>query len=374
MVEGFTPGNRSGERILFTPGPLTTSPRVKSEMLIDIGSWDADCVDLTREIREELVGLANSDEDLTCTLMQGSGSFGVEAAIGSAIPADGKILVLRNGAYGQRIEWMARALGIPHVVIEEPEDRPHSADAVGAALQSDPEITHVVCVHCETTTGLLNPLGEIAAVVEQNNRRFIVDAISTFGAYETGPGKPIDFSVGPIDHLVGSANKCIEGVPGFAFVLSRRSAIERCAGSARSLCLDLHDHWKGFETHGKFRYPPPTHVLLAFRQALLELREEGGIAGRARRYRENHDVLVEGLAELGFATFVPEPYRSWIITTFLCPEGFEFWPFYEALHDKGYIIYPGKLTEVDTFRIANIGAIDAEDIRGLVDAIRGIQA
>ena len=138
MVEGFTPGNRSGERILFTPGPLTTSPRVKSEMLIDIGSWDADCVDLTREIREELVGLANSDEDLTCTLMQGSGSFGVEAAIGSAIPADGKILVLRNGAYGQRIEWMARALGIPHVVIEDPEDRPHSADAVGAALQSDP--------------------------------------------------------------------------------------------------------------------------------------------------------------------------------------------------------------------------------------------
>ena len=369
------PEDRMGRRLLFTPGPLTTTRTVREAMLSDIGSWDSDSIQLVAEIRAGLVALAGGRQDLTCTLFQGSGSFAVEAILGSAVPPDGKLLILKNGAYGRRMELTASALRLNHVTLADPENKPHDPLAVHEALLRDPSITHVACVHCETTTGILNPLQKIGLAVEQHRRSFLVDAISSFGGYPLGPGKDIDFDAGPIDHLAGSANKCIEGVPGFSFVLSRRKAVEQAAGNARSLSLDLHGQWEHLEKTGQFRFTPPTHVLLAFRQALRELEEEGGVEARARRYRENHRTLANGMIELGFRPYISPEHQSHIITTFHYPtESFDFKKFYDRLHSKGYIIYPGKLTTVPSFRIANIGSIGRAEVEGLVKAIAEVNA
>ncbi len=374
MIE-FEPKNETGKRVLFTPGPLTTTRSVREAMLLDIGSWDRDCVDVVADIRRGLLALAGDRADLTCTLLQGSGTYGVESVIGAAVPPGGKLLVLANGAYGERAALIAQTLGVPHSVHRDPENRPHSPEAVARALQADASISHVVCVHCETTTGVIHPLREIGLVVASAGRRFIVDAISTFGAYAIGTGEATDFDAGPIDHLVGSANKCIEGTPGFSFVLSRRDAMAETNGNARSLSLDLYGQWAYMEKTGQFRYTPPTHVLLAFRRALEELRAEGGIPARSARYRENHRVLTEGMAELGFEPFVAPGDQSHIITAFHYPSpSFDFPAFYDRLHECGYIIYPGKLTDVPTFRIGNIGSIDANEIRALLGAIRDVHA
>jgi 2-aminoethylphosphonate-pyruvate transaminase len=375
MLE-FKPENRSGRRLLLTPGPLSTSPSVKAAMQIDIGSWDVDCIELVREIRSgllELLGEAAGER--TCVLLQGSGSYGVEAALGSAVPREGKLLILKNGAYGQRMMLTCRALGLAHAVLEDPENRPHEPARLEAALAADRAITHVAVVHCETTTGVLNPLRELGLAVARQRRRFIVDAISSFGAYPMGPGRDIDFGAGPIDHLVGSANKCLEGAPGFTFILSRTDAVKECEGRARSLCLDLHGQWSTLEKTGQFRFTPPTHVLLAFRQALRELAAEGGVEARARRYHESHAALVCGMERLGFEPYVAPEHRSWIITAFLTPSpSFDFRRFYDLLHRRGYIIYPGKLSSVSTFRIANIGRIDRGDIEGLLAAVAEVKA
>ena len=369
----FPPEDRRGRRLLFTPGPLTTSDGVRRAMLDDIGSWDVDCIELVRDIRTRLVELA-AGEDLTCTLLQGSGSYAVEAILGSAVGPDEKVLILKNGAYGQRMALICEALHIPFVVHGDPEDTPHDPAALDRLLEADSEIRHVALVHCETTTGVLNPLAELSRVVERHGRRLIIDAISTFGGYPCGAGQPIDFSAGPIDHLAGSANKCVEGTPGFGFIISRRSAVEAAAGKARSLSLDLHAQWAHFERTGQFRFTPPTHVLLAFQKALDELAEEGGVEARAARYRKNHEVLVEGMARLGFRPLLAPEHQSHIITSFHYPEaGFDFSAFYRKLHGLGHIIYPGKLTDVDTFRIGNIGRLGVREIEALLTAIASVR-
>ncbi|HVR74794.1 MAG TPA: 2-aminoethylphosphonate--pyruvate transaminase [Planctomycetota bacterium] len=370
----FRPENRPGSRILFTPGPLTTTPSVRGAMDQDIGSWDRDAIELVAEVRAGILALAGGRADYTTTLIQGSGSYAIESILGSALPRDGKLLILSNGAYGRRMRLTADALRIPYCLHEDPEDRPHDPAVVDQLLRADPSITHVGCVHCETTAGLLNPLREVGLVVKQHGRRFIADVISSFGAYEVGPGRPIDLDAGPIDHLAGSANKCIEGVPGFAFVISRRDAMERATGTARSLCLDLHAQWSHFEKTGQFRFTPPTHVLLAFRQALRELEAEGGPPARAIRYRESQETLAAGMRKLGFRPYVSPEHQSHIITTFHYPEAdFDFRSFYDRLHKRGYILYPGKLTAVNTFRIANIGSIGRREIESLLGAIAEVR-
>jgi 2-aminoethylphosphonate-pyruvate transaminase len=362
MIE-FTPENKTGRRVLLTPGPLTTSRAVREAMNEDIGSWDDDCIELVADIRRRLLHVAGDPPDYTVTLLQGAGSYGVEAMLGSAVPREGKLLILSNGAYGKRMARSSAAMGLNFTVLEDPEDQPHAPEAVDRALAGDLAITHVAVVHCETTTGLLNPVREIGHVVQRHGRRYLVDAISSFGAY------PTDFGAGPVDHLVATANKCIEGVPGFCFVISRRAAMEEAAGNARSYCFDLHGQWRWMESSGKFRFTPPTHVLLAFQQALWELEKEGGVAARARRYCENQATLAAGMAALGFHPLIRPEHQSHIITTFLYPRpDFDFMAFYTRLREQGYIIYPGKLTQVDTFRVANIGSIGREEIEGFLRA------
>lgn len=361
------PSSVSRDALLFTPGPLTTSASVKAAMLHDAGSWHFEFNGRVRWIREQLLAVAelSAEDGWTAIPLQGSGTFGVEAVFATAIPAAGKVCVLANGAYGERMVLMLQHLGITHVVLRSAEDEVPDADRLELTLAADPAITHVACVHCETTTGILNPIDEIGRTAKRHCCVFIVDAMSSFGAI------PIDFPAAGIDFLISSANKCLAGVPGFSFVITRREALLRGGGQARSLSLDLADQLRGFEKNGQFRYTPPTHALLAFEQALREFWNEGGVAGRGARYWRNHVALIGGMARLGFRPFLPPAVQSCIITAFHYPADpqFDFGEFYQRLSRRGFIIYPGKLTQADTFRIGNIGHLFEADIVALVHAI-----
>lgn len=357
--------------LLLTPGPLTTSETVKQAMMSDWCTWDEDYnVGIVEVIRKQLVELAAScPAQYTAVLMQGSGSFCVEATLGSVVRAEDHLLVVANGAYGKRMGVIADYYHLNYHLMKFEETEAVDPQRVNAYLEEHPEVTHVSVVHCETTTGVLNPVAEIARVVKAHQKVLIVDAMSSFG------GVPVDMSALGIDFLISSANKCIQGVPGFGFIIARRSLLEQCKGVARSLSLDLYDQWETMEKgYGKWRFTSPTHVVRAFMQAMTELKEEGGIEARHARYCENHRVLVEGMRALGFRTLLPDEKQSPVITSFYYPEAsFDFRAFYDALKAKGFVIYPGKISQADTFRIGNIGDVYPDDFRRLVEAIREIR-
>jgi 2-aminoethylphosphonate-pyruvate transaminase len=339
-------------------------------MCHDIGAWDAPLQTLVKRIREGLLEIANvgGGDDWDCVLMQGSGSFGVESAIGSLSPHEGRLAVVSNGAYGERMITIARMLGVDVVPIRFAENEPASAEVVADVLAAGPDIHTVGIIHCETTTGLLNNIESIGHVVRQAGRRYLVDAMSTFGAYS--------INLNDVDVLISSANKGIEGVPGFSFILARRDLLEEAGKGrwARSHCMDLYDQWRGFESSGKFRFTPPNQVLLAFRQALREFFAEGGIAARQARYIDNHRTLMRGMDRLGFVPFLPRQMMSHIITTFHCPDdpAYDFQSFYDKLSERGMVIYPGKVTGASCFRIGNIGRLYSSDMDTLLLAIESV--
>ncbi|MFM5740846.1 2-aminoethylphosphonate--pyruvate transaminase [Aeromonas veronii] len=356
--------------LLLTPGPLSTTATVRAAMLQDSCTWDADYNQgVVEPIRRELVRIATGPEyqsDYSAVLLQGSGSYVVESVLGSAIGVDECLLIINNGAYGARMGEMARCLGLRHHELDCGETTRPEPTAIEAMLARHPEITHLAMVHCETTTGMLNPLDEVAELCQRRGIRLIVDAMSSFG------GIPIDMGRLGIEFLISSANKCIQGVPGFGFVIARRAALAACAGRARSVSLDLHAQWQTMEQQGgKWRYTSPTHTVLAFAQALRELDEEGGIAARHRRYSENQRTLVAGMAELGFAPLLPEKWQSPIITAFYSPAhpDYRFADFYQRLKAQGFVIYPGKVSQADCFRIGNIGDVTPERVRDLLAAM-----
>ena len=355
---------------LLTPGPLTTSRAVKEAMLHDWGSRDAEFIKLNARVRERLVELAGGQGTHVCVPLQGSGTFIVEAMIGTLVPRSGKLAVLINGSYGTRMVRMCEYLGRDRVVLETPEDTPVDPAALDAALAADAAITHVVVVHCETTSGVLNPVEEIAAVTGRRGRRLLVDAMSAFGAL------PLDAAATSYDALVASSNKCLEGVPGIGFAIIRRSALEGARGNASSLSLDLYDQWVAMEKTRQWRFTPPTHVLAALDQALAEHAAEGGVAGRGARYANNCRILVEGLRALGFETLLPDALRAPIIVTVRMPADpkFNFESFYDRLSRRGFVIYPGKLTVADSFRIGCIGRLGENEMRGVLPAIGEILA
>jgi len=359
----------SCDKRLFTPGPLSTSETVKQAMLRDLASRDAEFVSLVKNIRHRLLELGNvADGSYEAVLMQGSGTFAVESVLSSVIPKNGKLLVVINGAYGHRMAKIATVLNIRCETIVFEEATPVQVERVRARLAKDPTVTHVGTVHCETSTGILNPLAELGRAVRERGGIFIVDAMSSFG------GIPIDIARDNVDFLVSSANKCIQGVPGFAFVLGRRDLLQAADGCARSLSLDLLAQWKGFESDGQFRFTPPTHALLAFWQALQELEEEGGVEARARRYALNQKVLIEGMSKLGFDAYLALQHQSYVITSFRYPRSahFDFSVFYQRLSELGFVIYPGKVSDADCFRIGTIGQIFPEDVRKLVAAVERV--
>ncbi len=355
-------------KLLFTPGPLTTSSTVKEAMQRDLGSRDKEFVDIVSEIRSELLALAgtSTEEGYEAVLMQGSGTFGIESVCASAIPEGGELLVLINGAYGRRIAHIARTLGIGVWELDWEENQTIDPTSVKEALSEHSEITHVAMVHCETTTGIMNPLAEVAEIVRSHKRCMILDAMSSFGAV------PIDVTATPVDFLISSANKCIEGVPGFSFVVFRKDALDAASGVTRSVSLDLKAQWEALENNGQFRFTPPTHAILAFHQALSELASEGGPEARGRRYAVSQEMLTTGMAELGFQSYLAPEVQGPVITTFRFHEdpSFNFENFYTRLADAGFVIYPGKLTEEECFRIGSAGQIGVEEIISLLVAVR----
>ena len=354
------------DKLLFTPGPLTTSRTVKEAMLHDYGSRDTTFVNLVKEIRTQLplLGHVSKETGYETVIMQGSGTFGVESVISSAVPKSGKLLIVINGAYGHRIANIAKIHNIPFGTIVRGEDQLITAADVEAELAQN-TYTHLAVIHCETTSGVINPVTEIGAVAAKHKLTYIVDSMSAFGAV------PVDIAKAQIHFLVSSSNKCIEGVPGFSFVIAQVDKLQQCKGIADTLTLDLHAQWVALEKDGQFRFTPPTHALLAFRQALRELDEEGGVAARSSRYQQNCKVLGEGMKTLGFKEYLPENVRGYIINTYLYPESpnFKFTEFYNQLNNRGFVIYPGKLTQADCFRVGNIGRIYQADIVALLKAI-----
>ncbi|MFB9356306.1 2-aminoethylphosphonate--pyruvate transaminase [Sneathiella chinensis] len=355
-----------GEPYLLTPGPLTTALSTKAAMLRDWGSWDGDFKAVTAEIRSRLVEMCGGEDAYDCVLMQGSGTFSVEAALASFIPQDGKALILMNGAYGQRSAKILDYIGRAYVTLDKGDYLPPMPEEVDAILSADGDITHVVVVHCETSSGILNPLKGISDVTQKHGRKLIVDSMSAFGAV------PVDVADVPFEALVSSANKCIEGVPGFGFVLARKSALEAARGNSHSLSLDVHDQWVYMNKTGQWRFTPPTHTVVAFREALHLHEKEGGVTGRLARYTRNRDVLVSGMRALGFETLLEDEWLSPIITTFFSPAdpAFDFGRFYDEIKARGFVIYPGKLTEAESFRIGCIGALDHRVMEGVLKAVK----
>lgn len=344
---------------LLTPGPLTTTETVKKEMLFDHCTWDDDYKAITQIIRKELLELAHvSEEEYTVVLMQGSGTFGVESVITSSVGPEEKILVCANGAYGERMAQIAKQAGKNLVVYRENYDKIPDAEKVKAMLREDPAITHVGMIHSETTSGILNDIESVGKVVKEAERTFIVDGMSSFG------GVDIDVKEIGIDFIISSANKCVQGVPGFSYIICRKDKLMKCQGKSGSLSLDLYDQWVTMNKDGKWRFTSPTHVVLAFAKALEELKAEGGIPARAKRYRENNEYLIERMAKMGIRPYIDSTYQGPIITTFFYPESkqFDFEDMYQYIKERGYAIYPGKVTDADTFRIGNIGEIYLEDI------------
>ena len=354
------------EPLLLTPGPLTTSRTTKQAMLKDWGSRDAAFIAMNARMRARVVELAGGVGTHVAVPVQGSGTFAVEAMIGTFVPRSGKLLVLINGAYGKRIARICEVIGRRHAVYVTAEDGPPDPRAVAEALAGDSDITHVAVVHCETTSGILNPVEKIAALVAKAGRRLLIDAMSAFGAI------PLDARTAPYDALAASSNKCLEGAPGMGLVICRQSALEQAKGNAHSLSLDLHDQWINMEKTKQWRFTPPTHVIAAFDQALTEHEAEGGVAGRGGRYARNCRVLVDGMRAMGFRTLLPDALQAPIIVTFHTPRdpNFVFETFYDKLREKGYVIYPGKLTVADSFRIGCIGRLDENDMKGALEAIR----
>lgn len=358
----------AADKPLFTPGPLTTSRTVKQAMLRDLGSRDAEFIETVRRIRNELLSVAgvSQADGYEAVLTQGSGTFTVEAVLSSAIPPQGKLFAIINGAYGQRIAAIAKRHGIEVVAVTCRENERPDVAQIERVLRYHADLDMVAIVHCETTSGIMNPIEEVGRLVQNHKATYFVDSMSAFGAV------PFDFKGCHIDFLVSSANKCIEGVPGFGFAICRREALLATEGWTRTVSLDLLAQWQGLEKNGQFRFTPPTHAILAFDQALRELASEGGVAGRAKRYQENHELLSRGMRELGFVEYLPCELQGYIITSYCYPEDdrFQFEAFYNCLSDKRQVIYPGKVSDADCFRIGNIGRLFPSDIRTLLAAVR----
>jgi 2-aminoethylphosphonate-pyruvate transaminase len=359
---------RGNDPILLTPGPLTTSLTTKQAMLRDWGSWDASFNRITLSICNDLVDIVGGGDDYACVPLQGSGTFAVEAAIGNVVPPSsrgGKVLVPNNGAYCARIVKICRYLGRAVVDLPVAEDQPVTGAIVAAALDADPGISHVAQVHCETGAGVLNDLAGVAQVCQARGKGLIVDAMSSFAAL------PIDVASTPFDALVAASGKCLEGVPGMGFVILRKTVLEGCAGNSHSLAMDLHDQYIYMQKTTQWRFTPPTHVVAALRAAIDQFHQEGGQPARLARYTENCRALIDGMKSLGFRTYLPDAVQAPIIVTFHAPAdpAYAFKAFYEATRERGYILYPGKLTQVETFRVGCIGAIDANEMRNVVTAV-----
>ncbi len=353
------------DKILLTPGPLTTTLRTKLAMLRDWGSWDADFNAVTASVRKSLLDIIHGEGTHVVVPLQGSGTFSVEAAVATVVPREGHVLVLDNGAYCKRAAKLTSLMGRRCTVLDFDEAQPVSAAALEDKLGQDASISHVVLIHCETGAGILNPLPAVAEVCARKGIGLIVDAMSSFAAL------PIDAREVRFDALVAASGKCLEGVPGMGFVFLRKAILEGCAGRSQSLAMDLHDQYTYMEKTGQWRFTPPTHVVVALAEAIRQFEEEGGQSARLARYTRNYQTLIHGMGRLGFMPFLDPAVQAPIIVTFHAPgdANYDFKAFYAAARARGFILYPGKLTQVETFRVGCIGAIGTDEMEQAVHAV-----
>jgi 2-aminoethylphosphonate-pyruvate transaminase len=353
------------DAILLTPGPLTTTERTKRAMLRDWGSWDSSFIAVTTELRRRLLKIVHGEGSHVVVPLQGSGTFAVEAAVATLVPKSGHVLVLDNGAYCKRMGRLATLMGRKTTILGHAEDQPVSPAELDSALRADASISHVGLIHCETGTGVLNPLQAIADVCARHGKGLIVDAMSSFAAL------PIDAREVRFDALVAASGKCLEGVPGMGFVFIRKDVVDGAAGNSHSLAMDLHDQHVYMERTGQWRFTPPTHVLVALAEAIAQFEAEGGQPARLARYTENYRTLVHGMSRLGFMPFLDPAVQAPIIVTFHAPGDarYDFKTFYAAARQRGFILYPGKLTQIETFRVGCIGAIGPNQMEQAVQAV-----
>jgi 2-aminoethylphosphonate-pyruvate transaminase len=367
ITDSASATQHAADPILFTPGPLNTRFDVKSAMLHDVGSRDASFIELVAQIRSRLLDVAGVSHDAFASIpVQGSGTFALEAVISSAVPRDGLLLVIENGHYGRRLAQIAEAHEVPCETISVPERAPLEPEAVAEALSGREDVTHVAVVHCETSTGRVNPVGAIGdAVARHCAAHLIVDGMSSFGAI------PLDLEAAGVDYLVSSPNKCLEGVPGFGFVVARKSRLRKSV-RARTVVLDLVDQWQVLESTGQFRFTPPIQVFLAFDAALDAFDDEGGRPARAARFKRQYEVVAAGMSEMGFEAYLPPAPHQHVITTYVYPDhaAFDFDRLYSVLREQGLVIYPGKVTDAECFRVGHIGQQGEGASEALIAAIR----
>eukprot|EP01134_Creolimax_fragrantissima_P008172 CFRG8172T1 len=377
VQQAVLPNDReTGQKLLYTPGPLNTSKAVKETMLLDWGSRDVYFINVVKNVRKVLLDIAGVNTDThTCVPIQGAGTFAIESVISSAIPKpsspgdkSGKMIIFSNGSYGDRMKAICDCHGIEYVFERTDERLPVSITRVRKVLEQHKDACMVATVHSETSSGLINDVSAMGAAVKDilpTGTRFFVDAMSSFGGIE------LNMVEAKIDFLVSSANKCLEGVPGFSYAICARDAIKECKGNARTVSLDLWAQNDGLEKTGQFRFTPATHAMIAFNQSLIEFEAEGGLNARYNRYKTNNDIVLKGMRALGFESFLKDQDQGPFITSFIYPshKNFDFHVFYEKLNAKDLCIYPGKVTKADSFRIGNIGQLYPEDMHAVVAAV-----
>jgi 2-aminoethylphosphonate aminotransferase len=352
--------------ILLNPGPATTSDSVKRSLVVpDICPREKEFCEVVREIRSDLVKIAHGDDSYTCILFAGSGTSVMDAAINSVVPPGKKIAIINNGAYGERMVKIAQAYHLDFVEIKYEYGGKINLTEIAGTLKKDQTIACLAMVHHETTTGLLNPIKEVGEIVKENNCVFIVDTISSFA------GIPIDIKDCKIDFMMSTSNKCIQGMAGVAFIICKKSELEKLKDyPPRSYYLNLYNQYESFEKTGQSQFTPPVQILYALKQAIKEYFKEGGL-NRYQRYTENWMVLRQGLLDLGFKLFHEADDESHILLTVYDPElpGYNFEAMHDYLYARGFTIYPGKIGNKNTFRLANMGEIDTKDIKKFLKAL-----
>ncbi|HEF4770488.1 2-aminoethylphosphonate aminotransferase [Burkholderia multivorans] len=346
--------------LLLNPGPVTLTERVRRSLLQpDLCHRESEFFDLQDEARTRLVAAYELDPaEWTAVLMTGSGTAAVESMIAALVPKDGKLLVIENGVYGERITQIATQYAIAHDVLKHEWMQAPDLAQIAARLDAG-GYSHVAVIHHETTTGRLNDLGAIAEVCRARGVKLLVDGVSSFGA------EAIDFASGDIDAVAATANKCLHGVPGAAFVIVRRSALANAA--SRTYYLDLGRLAK-LQDQRNTPFTPSVHAYYALVEALREFDEAGGWRARHARYKALADQAQAGLAARGMPLVLPEGASSVVLRAYRLPQGVT----YEALHDglktRGFVIYSGQggLSK-ELFRISTMGAIEAADVERLLD-------
>jgi 2-aminoethylphosphonate-pyruvate transaminase len=353
------------EPLMLTPGPATLSMRVKRAMLHDYASGEQKMLDAIAFSRRYILDLCNGAGTHGAVPIVGSGTSGNEAAIGTLVPENGKLLIHTNGVYGDRLVEIARKIRVPYASFRTAPFTPPTPKQFEAMLDADPAITHVMIVHCETSTGILNPVEEVAALCRKRGVALLIDAVASFGAFA------LDAKKLGYDAVVCSANKGLQAPPGLAWVVAKKTALEAAKGNAPSLTLDLWDQDQHLERTGMFRFTPATHLLLGMAEALREHAEEGGIEARQARFRASWRRLVDGMRQMGFRTLLEDEVASPIVATFHDPPdpNYSFKRLYDGMKARGFIIFPGRLAAANTFRLACIGIVTERDIGRALDAM-----